>query len=516
MTNILWAKAPSGRIIDIPILGVCGEFGSGKTLFGASIAPGNHPEGHPYAGKPRTGIIDVEMSSATYEGSALGFERFDLPAMLMKNRSGGFTPIELFEACRKLIDSIPNERFDVLMIDPVTDIDSGLTDYVRANCTKFGLTTRQLEKSSGLLWGVVKNQWNNWLLQIAQKCKTFVFTAHMRDHYIGNMPSGKREPKGKETLGKLASIYLELNRKPGKDGTVPKAPTARIIKGRLCDMFIDAEGDIQNIELLPPVFENCTPKRIRQFIQSPPTEKVVVPEGHLDNDMKLAFQALIETQRNEANQAELQLLDRQKELRSTLPTAPIPKPETTEKVVNVEAVTRSGEAQKFTVSPLKAVSLPSVPIPNVPPVVAPVEVVAAPPESAPAPLTEQAATSEPSNEPPFEVDKISKEEMVSHIKKSHGEKLFTSEEFKMILDDAGAAKLSELSNDQVEELYRNVCRMESIAYMADSLGVPRSKLDELAKMAGDKTAFVSKLKTKLHLHELLSAQMEERDKKDVF
>lgn len=46
--TILWAKAPSGRIIDIPILGVCGEFGSGKTLFGASIAPGNHPEGYQY------------------------------------------------------------------------------------------------------------------------------------------------------------------------------------------------------------------------------------------------------------------------------------------------------------------------------------------------------------------------------------------------------------------------------------------------------------------------------------
>lgn len=153
MTNILWAKAPSGRIIDIPILGVCGEFGSGKTLFGASIATGNHPEGHPFAGKSRTGIIDLEMSSATYEGSVLGFERIDLPAMLMKGRSGGFKPVEVYEATKKMIDSIPNGRFDVLMIDPVTDIDSGLTEYVKKNCTQFGLTSRQIEKSSGLLWG---------------------------------------------------------------------------------------------------------------------------------------------------------------------------------------------------------------------------------------------------------------------------------------------------------------------------------------------------------------------------
>lgn len=518
--NILWAKAPSGRIIDIPILGVCGEFGSGKTLFGASIAPGNHPEGHPYAGKPRTGIIDVEMSSATYEGSVLGFERFDLPAMLMKNRAGGFKPIELYEACRKLIDSIPNGRFDVLMIDPVTDIDSGLSDYVRENCKNFGLTSAKIEKSSGLFWGVVKDQWNNWLLQIAQKCKTFVFTAHMRDHYIGSQPSGKREPKGKETLGKLASIYLELSRKPGKDRTVPKSPTARIIKGRLCDMILDAEGDIQNIELLPPIFENCTPKRIRQFIQSPPTENVVVPEGHLDSDMKLAFQALIETQRNEANQAELQLMERQKELRSTLPVLPIakaeqPKPATLEGTVQ-KALGHTGNnftKLTFTVDPsspvsIKPVALPSMPIPSA----------SAPAvESTPVavePVEEKPPLSKAPDDPPFETDKPdpSKDEMIAEIKGAHSDKVFSSDEFKAVLTDFGVSKLSELSDENLGELYRSVQLSKVILHMADSLKVPRSKLDELAKMAGDKSVFVSKLKTKMHLHQLL----EEQDKKEVF
>ena len=477
MTNILWAKAPSGRVIDIPIIGVCGEFGSGKTLFGASIAPGNHPEGHPFAGKPRTGIIDVEMSSATYEGSALGFERFDLPATIMKDKLGGFTPIELYEACKKLVDSIPNGRFDVLMIDPVTDIDSGLTDYVKTNCTKFGLTTRQLEKSSGLLWGVVKDQWNNLLLQIAQKCKTFVFSAHMRDHYIGNMPSGKREPKGKETLGKLASVYFELNRKP-VNGVVPKAPTARIIKGRLCDTTIDANGELVNIELLPPVFENCTPKTIRTFIQNPPKEQAMVPEGHLDADMKLAFQALIETQRNEANQAQLQILEHQSARQATFPSAiaPIPAqkiPTATEMVANAIA-----------------------PVPLVKPVALPV---AAPlPSPVPSSVESaidlvQAVLPPPSTETPWDP---TPEQMIAVIKTAHGLGTFTADDLKAFLSTNGAAKLSELSTEKLTELWEGVELVTEIYEKADKIGLPRFKLEDFAKMAKEESAFRSKNSTK--------------------
>ncbi len=483
----LWAKAPSGRVINIPILGVCGEFGSGKTLFGASIAPGNHPPNHPFAGKPRTGIIDAEMSSTTYEGSALAFERFDLPAMLMQNRASGFTPIELYEKCRSLIDSIPNDQYDVLIIDPVTDIDSGLTDYVKANCSKFGLSSRQLEKSSGLLWGVVKDQWNNWLLQIAQKCKTFVFTAHMRDHYIGNMPSGKREPKGKETLGKLASLYLELLRKPGKDGKVPAAPTARIIKGRLCDMILDADGEIQNVELLPPIFENCTPKTIRAFIATPPTEKAVVPEGHLDGDMKMAFQALIETQRNEANQAELQIL----ELRKGLQPQVLPIPATkTEPVQPVKPI------------PLKPAVLPTT------------EALGTPVE----PVTENQKSPV---EPPFETKtdepepaKPTREEMTSAIKSAHVEKVFSQDEFKAVLDEFSVQQISKLSDEQ------NTPRLHFgggvFGVLAAMLDIPRSKLDELARQAKDKSMFVSSLKTKETMRQLLVAQTQERDAKEVF
>ena len=313
-TQSLWGESPSGKEIKIPILGLCGEFFSGKTHFAITIALGNHPEGHPFAGMARTGVIDTEKSSETYEASGLGFKRFDLPAEVLKKYPGGYNPSQFYEEFRRFIDLLPNGRFDVLVVDSITDIDTGVTEYVKQNPTKFGLTAKQIERTSALFWAVVKELWNQIFLQLAAKAKTFVFTAHMRDVYVGNTPSGKREPKGKETYMKLATLYLELQRKSNAKGEVPTVPRAVCHKSRLSDIRVLEFGEIETVQLIPKVFDDCTPARIRQLLANPVSESEAFEEEHLTPDMRLAYSLALETQRNEANQVELELTQRKERL----------------------------------------------------------------------------------------------------------------------------------------------------------------------------------------------------------
>ena len=67
----------------IPVIGLTGEYQSGKTLFGLSISPG-----------PRTLVYDMEKSSLTYE--SIGFQRVDIGAEMLKLHPKGYAPIKLF------------------------------------------------------------------------------------------------------------------------------------------------------------------------------------------------------------------------------------------------------------------------------------------------------------------------------------------------------------------------------------------------------------------------------------
>ena len=313
MTNTLWGVTPNGTVINIPTLGVCGEFGCGKTLFGLSIAPGTHAEGHPFAGKNRTLVIDAEKSSATY--TSLPFDRIDVPDELMKRHKGTYTTIQMYEWLRDTLQKVEPQRYDVIFIDPITDFDSGLTDYVKKNITNFGMTPNQLQKAPGLLWGIVKEQWNLLLNQVATRCFTFVFSAHMGQVFVGGVPTPKREPRGKETLMKLSSLYLELIRKPDKSGVKPAKPAGKIIKGRISEHQFDAaSGEIRSVELIPESMPECTPAALRMYIKTPFTGQNIVVDAPIDENVLLAFKADMERNRNEANQGELEILRNKKQI----------------------------------------------------------------------------------------------------------------------------------------------------------------------------------------------------------
>jgi hypothetical protein len=265
----LWPNTPSGAPIEIEIFGATGEHWSGKTVLGLSIAPGVHPEGHPYAGKPRTLVLDYEKSSGTYGGT--GAQRIDVPTVMMSRVTARpYTPLDVFVWFMELLERLQPQQFDVIMADPVTDLEDGLTEWVRENCGRFNLTRNQIDRSPGLLWGAVKTRWKQVLLQLSTRCKCFYFTTHLRAVWAGNSPTSKKEPKGKETLMELASLYLWLERRADAEGNVPAQPSGIVLKQRLADTVIREDGTLEVINLMPPRLPVATVAEIRRYIANPP------------------------------------------------------------------------------------------------------------------------------------------------------------------------------------------------------------------------------------------------------
>jgi len=289
----------------IPIIGGCGEFASGKTLFGLTIDPKN------------TLVYDLEKSSESY--TALGFTRIDVPLELQKRYPNGYKPLQVFEWWRDHVRSIPAGRYRAVMADPATDIESGVTEWVRNNAGYFGRTAAQYQKMSGLLWGDMKELWKALLADLASRCEVFYFTVHMGSVWEGDRPvPGKRKPKGKSTLMELASLFLHFERKSDAKGNIAPKPAAVVLKSRLAHTRVSDDGEISIIPALPPRLPVATPAAIRQYMNHPPDYTHLKPEEQApeqlptDDDRAAVRLATAEAERD-AEALKLERVQRQQE-----------------------------------------------------------------------------------------------------------------------------------------------------------------------------------------------------------
>lgn len=288
-TKPLW---PNNQKLEI--IGLTGEFASGKTLFALTIDPKG------------TLVFDTEKSAGPYE--QLGFTRDDLAKLTDRK------PIELFEQWWAGIKRIPVGKYRVGVLDTVSEIESGLADWVEQHPGEFGHTKGQYDKMEGLFWGDVKELWKRILSDLASRFETFVFTAHLRNVWEGGRPTGKRAPKGKETLMELASLYLHLERRPDEKGRVPDKPSARVLKTRLAYAAVDEAGDITIKPILPPYLHEATPAAIRRYIEQPADyaklkKSELLPEERLSDDQRLAMQATVAEANRDAEQAKLSRME---------------------------------------------------------------------------------------------------------------------------------------------------------------------------------------------------------------
>lgn len=303
--------APSGKRqselwgdVEIPVIVGTGEHESGKTLFGLTICPGE-----------QTLVYDWEGSSRTYR--SIGFAHVDIAEeMAKKFGTKRYTAMDRYLWWRDdIFERAQSGRYRVGMIDPTSELEDGIAEYVRKHVGEFDLTLAQIQKSSGLFWGAMKKEWKFILERLRPYFDTLYLTVHLRDQFVGNAPSGKREPKGKETLMELASLALWFDRSPGPDGKKPLAPAANVLKSRLCKMHFDPEtGKLDVVPVVPPRLPVATPAAIRKYIESPPNyEKLKKEERYHERGMteeeKLRLQAQIAADSRAAGEIELQKLE---------------------------------------------------------------------------------------------------------------------------------------------------------------------------------------------------------------
>lgn len=269
--------------VGIEVIGLTGDFASGKTLFGLTIAPGKD-----------TLVFDVEKSTATYQ--SLGFDRIDLPGeLLSKFKGAAYKPIDLYMHWLERVRAIKPGQYRVIMLDPVSEIENGLVDWVRDNPKLFGYSASQFAMG-GFLWGAVKDYWKSILSDLATRCETFVFTSHLRTVWKGGTPTGQKSAKGKETLMEMASLYLHLERKKDAKGNVPEVPSAIVLKSRLAETLIGEGGKVSIRPYLPPRLQLATPQAIRDYILAPPDyshlkKGELAPEEVMTEDEKLQLRA---------------------------------------------------------------------------------------------------------------------------------------------------------------------------------------------------------------------------------
>lgn len=289
MSGSLWPQ-------PIPILGVTGEYESGKTWFALSIAP--DPK--------RVRVYDIEMSADSYK--SLGFEHINVPQRMLEKFPHGYKPVDLWNWWLNDVNQLEAGKYDVILVDPVTDLERGLTDWVQANPSHFGHTSGQYSSMSGIMWGDVKDYWKLILTgRVATKCQTFAFVAHMGAEFDSSTkkPTGERKPKGKETLMELASLYLQMERPKDKSGARQKVPSAVVLKSRLNHMKMTADGP-EIVPALPPRLPVATPKAVRTYMLNPPDYANLkaeerAPEKVMTDDDRLKLQvAKAEAERDTA------------------------------------------------------------------------------------------------------------------------------------------------------------------------------------------------------------------------
>lgn len=303
MTETQVAPKPLWGGKKLPVIGVTGEYGSGKTLFLLTIDPDCFDKSTP----PRTIAWGTEDGLTPYEDS-FAFEHRNLTQTMLRP---GYKPEHLYLEWLGQMRSIHAGQFRVGCIDTVSEIEEGLQDWVRQHPEHFDHTRGQYSKMEGLYWGDVKALWKQHLSEAAARFETLAFSSHTKAIWRGSEPTKEKTAKGKQTLWELASLYLWLDRAPEPGSKkAPMKPAGTIFQGKNRLVRYDAaSGEL--VPILPPRLPEATPDAIRGYISEPANyrnlkaDERAEAEKPLSDDDKLMVQAGIAQNQAVAAQAEL-------------------------------------------------------------------------------------------------------------------------------------------------------------------------------------------------------------------
>lgn len=278
---------PLFRGQEVDVLGITGEYNTGKTMFVLSIAPG------------ATMYYDFEKSGANHAKNLGVSRRVDVPAALQgkfSNKSkhpNGYSPMDAFEWWLQDVRSITPGECRIIAVDTIGDIETGLADYVANKLhSQHGYKTAEsFQAMGGVFWGAVKAFWKVVLADVASRCECFVFTAHLKTKYKGKIATSDQTPMGKSTLMELASLYLWLER------SQTEVPSGRVLKSRLSKASL-VEGRLKAVDILPPKLPEASYWAICQYIDNPAGDRDLddserVTQKPLSDDERLQLRAEI-------------------------------------------------------------------------------------------------------------------------------------------------------------------------------------------------------------------------------
>lgn len=298
---------------------VTGGFGVGKSTF--TLGTGATPE--------RTFVCDFEKSQKSF-AAQLPLTYVDMQARMGELYPSGYKMINLFKEICAVMDAIEPGKYDILVLDNASNLEDAITAYVEANPGEFGHSTNQYNSMSGLKWADVKNKYQQLLTRWVSKARMIFIIVHLRDKWAGNSiikdAFGKpvQEPKGKETLDQLSSLFVWLEAGPGA------IPAARVLKCRMDRKVYVADPDtppdgipakylaelhgepgLVSIPVLPLRLPKCTWPAIRDYMRNPadlsnPKPGEMPTEAQMSDDDRLRLRAIIADR--EAEKASIDLL----------------------------------------------------------------------------------------------------------------------------------------------------------------------------------------------------------------
>jgi hypothetical protein len=293
-----------GKPLECPVIGFNGPLGSGKTLAALTLCPEETIE------------IGIEDSGVTY-GSLPIKHRFSMYKEVIATGKGLHPkPIDCFLWFLSILDKVAKDELKarVIVVDPITDIQNGLLEYIEAHAADFGHSAAQYAKASGLLWGDAKGFMKMTLGRISRKVDCFIYTSHMGTVWQGGAPvSGKSKVKGIDTFREIASLVVHLTRDiDPQTGKQIAAPIGSIApphgKSRFSRFILGEDGSYTPIPILPPRIEPFTWQKVREYVATPPDyaklkkHEVARPEVLTDDD-KLLLEA--ETTRMKLEEAQI-------------------------------------------------------------------------------------------------------------------------------------------------------------------------------------------------------------------
>lgn len=324
----LWPLPPPETTI------VTGPYGCGKSTF--TLGTGATPE--------RTLVVDFEKSQSAFAKQLPGLTYVDMQAIMAEKYPKGYKMIDLFFVTVAQIDErLRPGLFDVLVLDNASPLEDAIVAYVEKNPMEFGHTPAQYNNMSGLKWGDVKTKYAQLLTRWGSVAKMIFIVVHLRDKWVGNTIQkdayGKpvQEPKGKETLDQLSSMFIWLEHGPKgiPSGKVLKCRVDRKVfvadpenppEGIPADYLTELNGEpgIVSIPVLPLRLPKATWPAIREYMRHPadltnpkPGEALTVKE--MSDDDRLKLRAIISHNESEIANVERMKMEAVKPVATTIP-----------------------------------------------------------------------------------------------------------------------------------------------------------------------------------------------------